>query len=95
MASGDKFKEEGERALSRMTIFGFGKQQKYEDASTNFAKAGNAYKMANQMEDAGHVYMQAAEAQKLTDSPSDAANFYVEAGNCFRKVVILNLSSID
>jgi hypothetical protein len=86
MASGDRFKQEGEKALGRTTIFGFGKAQKYEDAAAAFVKAGNAYKMSGQHEEAAEVFLKAADAQKNTDSPSEAANSFVEAGNCYKKV---------
>jgi alpha-soluble NSF attachment protein len=83
---GDKFKAEAEKALSRVTIFGFGKQQKYEDASAAFLKAGNAYKMSKDWNEAAEMFLKAAECQKETDSRTDACNSYVEAGGCYAKV---------
>jgi len=82
---GDKFKAEAEKALKRTTIFGFGKQAKYEDASANYVKAGNAYKMSKDWVDAGDMFIRAAECQKETDSPNDSCNSYVEAGGCYAK----------
>lgn len=86
---GDKFKQEGEKALSRTTIFGFGKQQKYEDASAAFIKAGNAYKLSKDWHSAGDMFIKAAECQKQLDSNGDACNSYVEAGGCYAKVLLL------
>jgi TolA-binding protein len=84
---GDKFKQEGEKAMNRTTIFGFGKQQKYEDAAAAFIKAGNAYKLSKEWNEAAEMFIKAANCQKETDSKTDACNSYVEAGGCFAKVI--------
>ena len=94
MASkGDAFKAEGEKALKRTTIFGFGKTQKYEDAAEAFSKAGNAYKLSNQWESAGNMFMKASECHAQADSASDSLNDLVEAGNCFKKIDVSIQSS--
>lgn len=82
---GEKFKQEGLKALGRTTIFGFGKQQKFEDACAAFVKAGSAYKMSKDWLDAGEMYIKAAECQQEIDNRSEACNYYVEAGGCYVK----------
>jgi hypothetical protein len=52
-SKGDSFLKEGESALRRSTIFGFGKAQKFEDAAEAFVKAGNAFKLSSLWESAG------------------------------------------
>jgi hypothetical protein len=86
---GEKFKQEGLKALGRTTIFGFGKQQKFEDACAAFVKAGSAYKMSKDWLDAGEMYIKAAECQQEIDNRSEACNYYVEAGGCYVKVIIV------
>lgn len=81
----EKYKAEGEKALKKMTIFGFGKSAKFEEASAAFTSAGNAYKLSKDWNDAAEMYMKAAECQKETDSPNDCCNSYVEAANCYKK----------
>ena len=86
MSGGDKLKSEAEKILKRTTIFGFGKNQKFEDAAETYIKAANAYKLSKQWQEAGDCFISAADCQKQTDSPNDCVNSYVEAGNCFKKV---------
>jgi alpha-soluble NSF attachment protein len=83
---GDAFLADAEKALARTTIFGFGKNQKHEDAAEAYTKAGNAFKLASLWESAGKAYVKAAEQHHVLNSSSDAANQYVEAGNCYRKI---------
>lgn len=84
---GDQLMNEGNKALNRTLIFGFGRQQKYEDAADNFNKAGNAYKLSNRWESAGNAFLKSAEAWlEAGDNKTDATNAIVEAGNCFKKV---------
>ncbi len=86
-SKGDAYMAEARKALNRTTIFGFGKQQKYEDAADNFTKAGNAYKLANAFEEAGNAFLECATAwEQVGDNKSDIVNSMVEAGNCFKKV---------
>eukprot|EP01038_Epipyxis_sp_PR26KG_P010048 gene10048-13508_t len=82
----DFYRTEGEKALNRTLIFGFGKQQKYDDASDNFTKAGNAYKLANQWQSAGDMFLKASDAYVQADSANDATNALVEAANCYKKI---------
>jgi alpha-soluble NSF attachment protein len=78
---------EARKALNRTTLFGFGKQQKYEDAADYFTKAGNAYKLANAFEEAGQAFLECSRAwDQAGDNKSDVVNSIVEAGNCFKKV---------
>lgn len=83
---GDAFRAEGEKALGRSTIFGFGKTKKFEDAAEAFTKAGNAYKLATRWQEAGEMFLKASTAHKELGSDSDTVNSIVEAGNCFKKV---------
>lgn len=71
---------DADKALKRTTIFGFGKNQKYEDAAELFTKAGNAFKLANQWQSAGEAFLKSASSIANTESPSDAVNSYTEAG---------------
>jgi len=87
---GDKFIAEAEKALKRTTIFGFGKNQKYEDAAELFTKAGNAFKILKQWREAGDAFIRAADSQKQTESPNDSVNSFVEAGNSYRNVSVVD-----
>ena len=82
---GDKYLLEGNTALKRTTIFGFGKTAKYEDASAAFTKAGNSFKMSKQWTEAAEAFIKCAECQKFLDSDGDVTNSYVEAGSCYKK----------
>jgi len=82
------YKQEGDAILKKTSlgsIFGFGKQQKFEDASAAYTKAGNAYKMSKQWSEAGAAFMKCAECQLGLESNTDICNSYVEAGSCFAK----------
>lgn len=83
---GDSLKAEGNKALNRTLIFGFGKQQKFEDAAEAFKNAGNAYKLASLWQSAGDVFMQAGDAYMKVDSTTDATACVVEAAQCYKKV---------
>lgn len=86
-SKGESYIQEARKALNRSTIFGFGKQQKYEDAADNFTKAGNAFKLANAFEEAGRAFLECSKAWEQTgENKSDVVNALVEAGNCFKKV---------
>ena len=82
---GDKYKAEAEKALKRTTIFGFGKNAKFENAAAAYTSAGNAYKLSKDWNDAAEMYMKAAECQKETESPNDCVNSYIEAANAYKK----------
>lgn len=85
MSKAEAYLAEGNKALNRTTIFGFGKAQKYEDAAEAFTKATNSFKLDSQYEQAGLASMQAAEAYKKADTgANDTINATVEAGNCFK-----------
>lgn len=84
---GNAFREEGRKALTRMTIFGFGKSQKFEDAAEAFTKAGNAFKLANSWQSAGDVFLEAADAwAQAGDALNDSVTSVVEAANCYKKI---------
>jgi alpha-soluble NSF attachment protein len=83
---GDAFKAEGDAALKRSTIFGFGKTQKYEDAADAYTKAGNQYKLGNRWQSAGECFMKAGECHKTLGSETDAVGSIAEAGNCYKKL---------
>ena len=80
---GYAFLADGEKALKRTTIFGFGKSQKYEDAAEAFTKAGNAFKLANLWESAGDAFIKAAECENEVIYSS---NKLVEAANSYKKI---------
>jgi alpha-soluble NSF attachment protein len=85
--NGEGYVAEAHKALNRSTIFGFGKQQKYEDAADLFTKAGNAFKLSNQWQSAGDAFLQSSEAwMQAGDNKTDAVNQIVEAGNCYKKI---------
>ena len=52
---GEKYLNEGNEALKKTTIFGWGKTAKYESAADLFTKAGNAFKMKKQWKEAAEV----------------------------------------
>jgi alpha-soluble NSF attachment protein len=84
-SNGARFTAEGEKALSRTTIFGFGKSQKFQDAADAFQKAGNAYKLSAEYTFAGQSFLRAADNfQKADAGNSDVLTAIVEAGNCFK-----------
>lgn len=89
---GDLLKIEGEKILNKSSIFGdifgFGKSQKYEDASQSFFQAGNSYKVANNWESAAEMFLKAADInQMISDSSqTDTINYIIEAGNSYKKV---------
>lgn len=81
----EKYKADAEKALKKMTIFGFGKTAKFEEAAAAYTSAGNAYKLSKDWNDAAEMYMKAAECQKETESPNDCCNSYIEAANSYKK----------
>jgi alpha-soluble NSF attachment protein len=83
---GDGYKADAAKAMARVTLFGFGKNQKYEDAADLYTKAANAYKLANLWQSAGEMYIKASECYKFLQSNSDHVNSMVEAANCFKKI---------
>jgi alpha-soluble NSF attachment protein len=86
-AKGDQFVAEAQKALNRTLIFGFGRAQKYEDAAEFFAKAGNAYKLANLWQSSGDSFAQAAEAWlQGGDNQTEAINCLIESGNAYKKI---------
>ena len=85
-AKGDAFLADGEKALKRTTLFGFGKSQKYEDAAEAFTKAGNAFKLANLWESAGDAFIKAAECLQHENEVTDSSNKLVEAANSYKKI---------
>jgi alpha-soluble NSF attachment protein len=87
-ARGDAAREEGNKALNRTIIFGFGRSQKYEDAAEHFKTAGNAYKLANLWQSAGDAFLQAADAYLKADASSgnEATSAVVEAAQSYKKI---------
>lgn len=91
---GDKHKAEAEKALTRTSIgsiFGFGKQQKYEDALNYYKAAANAYKLADQFKESGDCYVKASEMAAVVDeNPTsvDVVNNVIEAANVYKRVDI-------
>lgn len=90
--AGDRNKAEALKALNRTTIFGFGKQAKYEDAYEYYKSAANAYKLSDCFTSSGECYMKAAECTALAD-PSNATgtdyiNMLIEAAGVYKRVDI-------
>jgi alpha-soluble NSF attachment protein len=89
---GNLLKIQGEKILNNTgmleSIFGFGKSQKYEDASQSFSQAGNSYKVANNWQSAGEMFLKAADINQMVSdsSQTDTINYIVEAGNSFKKI---------
>lgn len=83
---GDTFQSEGEKALTRSTLFGFGKSQKFEDAAEAFQKAGNQYKLGNRWESAGKCFLKVGECRSTLGEENEAVTAISEAGNCFKKI---------
>ena len=91
MSRGDHFRLEAEKTVQSTnfgltSIFGFGKQQKFEDAADNFVKAGNAYKLDNNWITAAEMFVKAAHCHEQAESATDSVNDLVNAGNCYKKV---------
>jgi uncharacterized protein HemY len=74
----DDFKQAGERALARFTVFGFGQAQKWEDAADNFLKAANSYKSTRSWAEAADMFEKVADLQLKLSSTHDACSAYVE-----------------
>ena len=93
-------RKEAEKILEKKSIpilgsiFGFGKEEKYEKASDFFQRAGNEYKMAKDYNSAAEMYEKAAECQDHVDLGQmqkyrylqDAANTYKQAKNLEKAV---------
>ncbi|KAJ1392470.1 soluble NSF attachment protein, partial [Ochromonadaceae sp. CCMP2298] len=83
---GDSLNAEGDKALNRTLIFGFGKAGKYEDAAEAFKNAGNAYKLASLWQSAGDAFLKSADAHLVLESSTDACSNVVEAAQCYKKI---------
>ena len=87
-AVGDAKKLEGDKALSRSTLFGFGKIAKYQDAAECYKTAANAYKLADHFRESAECYLKASECCGIADenpNSTDAVNMLIEAANCFKR----------
>ncbi len=76
---------EAKKALERTTIFGFGKQQKYEDAAENYTNAGNAYKLASDFPNAAKAFIKCSQVWEQTSEKFNITNALVEAGQCYKR----------
>ena len=93
-------RKEAEKILEKKTIpilgsiFGLGKEEKYDKASDLYQRAGNEYKMAKDYNSAAEMYEKAAQCQDHVDLGqmqkyrylSDAANTYKQAKNLEKAV---------
>jgi alpha-soluble NSF attachment protein len=96
--------EEGKKALGRFTLFGFGKEQKYEDAANAFKAAGDAFKTGDSFLKAANAYEQASkhfyEADKLMENDSiqcliEAANMYKRSPDHVQKSIDTYMTAIE
>jgi alpha-soluble NSF attachment protein len=92
--NGLKNKELAEKALETKSfgsIFGFGKQGRYEEAFNYYKAAANAYKLSDDYSDSGDCYLKASECAGVMDenvASVDAVNMIIEAANVYRRVDI-------
>ena len=85
---GDAKKLEAEKALSRSTLFGFGKAAKYQDAAECYKIAANAYKLADNFLASADCYLKASECCGVVDenpNSTDSVNMLIEAANCYKR----------
>jgi alpha-soluble NSF attachment protein len=73
-------------ALPPTPTFNTLQEDKYEDASEYFVKAGNAYKLAKAWMEAGEAFEAAANCFKTLNNVGDAGAKLREAGECYKRV---------
>ncbi|EGC31344.1 soluble NSF attachment protein alpha isoform [Dictyostelium purpureum] len=67
-----------------LKMFGGG-SSRYDDAASDYTKAGNLFKMAKKWDQAGSAFQRAAESFLKGSSKHDAASSYVLAASCYKK----------
>ena len=87
-------KAEAEKILNKKTIFGsvfgFGKDEKYENAAELYKKAGNEYKMAKDYQSSGEMYENAANCYSSVDiGQMDQYRCLVDAANVYKQGKLL------
>ena len=78
-------------ALPPTPTFNTLQEDKYEDASEYFVKAGNAYKLAKAWMEAGEAFEAAANCFKTLNNVGDAGAKLREAGECYKRVDVNKL----
>ncbi|CAM9958138.1 unnamed protein product [Ascophyllum nodosum] len=79
-AKAARFMEDGEKCLTKWSLFG--SSTKFEDAAELFEKAGRLYKVARNMDAAAAAYERAAENFEKANSAHESARSHVEAAKC-------------
>ncbi|KAF0742977.1 hypothetical protein Ae201684P_000118 [Aphanomyces euteiches] len=79
----DEFMRAGEKALNKFSLFS--SSSKYEDASDNFEKAANQYKIAKKWQESGEAFAKCADCQMRLKESSRAAQFYQQAAEAVSK----------
>jgi len=82
-----EFLEKAEKRCKGGNLLGFfgGGSSKFDDAASDFTKAGNLFKMAKKWDQAGAAFQRAAECYLKGSSKHDAASSYVSAASCYKK----------
>ncbi|GAB5030318.1 soluble nsf attachment protein alpha isoform [Nannochloropsis oceanica] len=81
---GKAYMEEADKALKRFALFNA--NQKFEDASEAYTKAGNCFKVAKAWAEGGEAFTRASELHVKLGSTYDAANAAQEAANCYKNI---------
>jgi len=85
LARASTLRAEAEEALNKFSLFGFGKQQKHEDAADKFKASGNSYKLADSFHNAALMFETASEHFEIAGSHTDRVSMMVEAASCHEK----------
>lgn len=85
---GDSKKAAAEKELAKTSIFGWGRQQKHEDAAELYKAAANSYKLSDFYAESAECYMLSADNYKIADGNinTDYLNMIIEAANCYKRI---------
>ena len=78
--------KQAEEALNKkgfMSVFGIGKEEKFENAAELYTQSGHAYKVSNSFEEAGMMYEKACENFLLAGSKLDAIKSRTDAATAY------------
>lgn len=80
-----KLMEKGDKALNGFSFFGFGKEQKIENAAEYYQQAAAKFKSLKEFQHAGGAFKKAAEAYEKINSGLEAVQQWKEAGKAYKK----------
>ena len=85
LKQGEAYLVEAENALNRFTLFGFGKQQKLEDAALSFKNAGHQFNLAGSFDRAAAAFMKCVQVLEQLPEPDDSdVDILVKAATCYK-----------